>query len=93
MFLHFATQENLPHRVAYDNKEFFFVSTSFLEKKYMGIPTEEKTEDKVDQISEVGEGKPEQISEADEKPAPDPEVKSKSEAVVEINENPVLMSQ
>ena len=89
MFLHFATQENLPHRVAYDNKEFYFVSMSVLEKKYMGISVEPK----VDKTSEVEE-KPEQISEADAKPEQQvEEVKSKPEPVVKINENPVLMSQ
>ena len=35
MFLHFATQENLPHRLAYDSRDFYFVSNTMLEKKYM----------------------------------------------------------
>ncbi len=34
MFLHFATQENLPHRLAYENEEFIFLSSSLDESQF-----------------------------------------------------------
>ncbi len=70
MFLHFATQENLPHRLAYDNKDFYFVSNTMLEKKYM--------EPLVDETSEV-KGEPKKTSGGEPKKTSGGEAKKTSE--------------